>query len=215
MSTVEFRDFVEFSRFIGDLGFAPRTVVDIGVAEGTAGILDFPECYYVLVEPLVEFEDDLKRILETRRGEYHLCAAGDDDYRTQIRRGATIWDANLTWEPRPEDPEISVRRLDGLLRPEIIMEPALIKLDVQGHELIALDGLGHLLERFTFVILEVTLNPMKGPDVADAIMYMRSRGFVVFDIIGAANRPYDNALGQVDLVFVPSGAAIRSDKRWS
>lgn len=215
MATAGLRDFVDFAQFLMDRGVAPHCVVDVGVASGTPGILDFPDCYYVLVEALPEFEVDLRELLESRDGEFHLCAAGDSNYRAQLRRGSTIWDASLIWEPRPEDPVVDVRRLDGLIRNEVLRKPALIKFDIQGHELAALDGLGSLLDSFDYVIVEATLNPMKGPDLADLVIYLHRRGFVVYDIIGVENRPLDGALGQIDLVFVPMEADIRANKQWA
>ena len=54
------------------------------------------------------------------------------------------------------------------------------------------------------VILEVSLLPffVNGPSLYDVVHYMKDRGFVVYDIFNGHNRPLDNALAQVDIVFV-------------
>jgi len=40
---------------------------------------------------------------------------------------------------------------------------------------------------------------------------MKACGFVAFDIILGWNRPLDNALGQVDIVFVKEDGCFRKD----
>ena len=49
------------------------------------------------------------------------------------------------------------------------------------------------------------------PQFHDVIFYMKQRGFVAFDIIPGWNRPLDNALGQVDIIFVKENGSFRQD----
>ena len=50
-----------------------------------------------------------------------------------------------------------------------------------------------------------------GPDYYDIVIFMRSRGFVVYDIFGLHYRPLDNALSQVDMVFVKEKGLFRKN----
>lgn len=49
------------------------------------------------------------------------------------------------------------------------------------------------------------------PQFHEVISYMKNRDFVAYDIIHGWNRPLDNALGQVDVVFVKDKGMFRSD----
>lgn len=60
-----------------DLGFRPKTVVDVGVANGTPELYTiFSYSYFLLVEPLKKYEPKLKSILRHHRGSYVIAAAG-------------------------------------------------------------------------------------------------------------------------------------------
>ncbi len=62
---------------IRGLGFQPKTIIDVGVASGTPALYrTFPDCYFLLIEPLKEFESDLIAILKRYPGSYVLAAAG-------------------------------------------------------------------------------------------------------------------------------------------
>jgi hypothetical protein len=63
--------------YLENLGFQPRTVVDVGVGEGTSVLYrTFPDAYHVLIEPLAQYEPVMQAILRRYRGEYHLAALG-------------------------------------------------------------------------------------------------------------------------------------------
>lgn len=58
-------------------GFAPRTIIDVGVGQGTPDLYNaFPQAYLVLVEPLAEFNGAVDAILKARRGEKLAAALG-------------------------------------------------------------------------------------------------------------------------------------------
>ena len=91
--------------------------------------------------------------------------------------------------------------------------PFLLKLDVQGSELDILLGAEEVLHETEYIILEVSLYKFfkGGPDYYDIVTFMRSRGFVVYDIFGLHYRPLDNALSQVDMVFVKEKGLFRKN----
>ena len=92
----------------------------------------------------------------------------------------------------------------------------LLKVDVQGFELEVLKGAEEIMENIEVVLLEVSFfRFLKGaPDFYEVITYMKSIGYVVYDIISGINRPLDFALGQKDLVFVKENGFFRQSQGW-
>ncbi len=57
---------------------------------------------------------------------------------------------------------------------------------------------------------------MKGaPEFFDIVFYMKQHGFVAYDIILGWNRPLDNALGQIDIIFVKENGQFRQNHSYS
>lgn len=88
---------------------------------------------------------------------------------------------------------------------------------MQGAELDVLNGCQQALSETEVVVLEVSMFQfMEGaPEFHDVIFYMKERGFVAYDIILEWNRPLDNALGQIDVVFVKEKSQFRRDHSFS
>jgi len=89
--------------------------------------------------------------------------------------------------------------------------PYLIKIDVQGAELDVLAGGQTTLSQAEFVLLEVSLFQFfqQGPIFCDVVGYMKSKGFVPYDILGLQYRPLDRALSQIDISFVKETGLLR------
>ena len=52
----------ESLKHILNLGFYPQVIIDVGAADGTLPLLNtFPESEYIWIEPLIEFEEALKK----------------------------------------------------------------------------------------------------------------------------------------------------------
>ena len=61
---------------VARLGFVPRVVIDVGVSKGTFALYNtFPDSYHLLIEPLKEFEDDIRSILKKYKVSYVISAA--------------------------------------------------------------------------------------------------------------------------------------------
>jgi len=203
-----------------DLGLRPQTVIDVGVAAGSPDLYAaFPEAYLLLVEPLSVFEPQLQAILKKYRGSYVLAAAGAENGRVafnvhiQYLEGSSILKETMGPEADGEEIDAPLIRLDDVVEERALSGPFLIKVDVQGAELNVLEGAPRTLRRADAVALEVSLFQfMKGaPEFHEVIAFMKGRGFVAFDIVLGWNRPLDNALGQVDIVFVKEDGWLRRD----
>ena len=92
---------------------------------------------------------------------------------------------------------------------------ALLKLDLQGHELDALKGGTKLLGSIEVVMTEVSFYVQSRiPTAAEIIAFMSSLGFVLYDIASLSGRRRDNRLREGDLVFVRQDSQLLGDCRW-
>lgn len=110
-----------------------------------------------------------------------------------------------------------ITTLDKLLSTHGLPSPDLIKLDLQGAELICLRGATESLRHAEVVILEVSFIPFYAgnPLIADVMSFMSAHNFRCYDIAGLWRRPLDNALAQGDFFFVRNDSPLVSDSRWS
>jgi FkbM family methyltransferase len=193
------------------LGCRPRTVVDVGVADGTPELYAaFPQAHHVVVEPLREFEPTLQRICREYDAEYVLAAAGAAPGTATLNVGHDRHVSSLLEHQAAFQRTVPVVTLD-----EVCSErpgPYVLKVDVQGAELEVIAGAEQFLRQAELVVLETSLFQFYagGPDLHGVVDAMKRRGFVVYDIVGARCRPLDGALAQVDLVFAPERGALRA-----
>jgi FkbM family methyltransferase len=204
-------------RQVSSLGFKPETVIDVGAAAHTSELYEeFKDSRLLLIEPLVEFEPFLQKICGSYKAQYVLAAAGDapgsatinvhpDKFGSSLLK--EVEGASVDGTPR----EVPVVTIDRVCAEKNLAGPYLIKVDVQGAELQVLAGARRTLEQTEVVILEVTLfgTMIGGPQVFDIVHWMKNAGFVVYDIYGFHYRPLDEALCQVDMIFVREQGRFR------
>jgi FkbM family methyltransferase len=199
-------------------------VIDVGVADGTPEIYDvFSDAYFLLVEPLVEFEPLLQETLRSVRGSYVLAAAGAEPgdipfhMHTDHMNGSSLYRETMGSVADGKEITVPMIRIDDLCAERKLEAPFLIKVDVQGAELLVLEGCPETLRQSEVVVLEVSLFEfMSGaPQLYDVLHYMKQRGWVAYDIIPGWNRPLDGALGQVDIAFVKEHGVFRSNHAYS
>jgi hypothetical protein len=80
-----------------------------------------------------------------------------------------------------------------------------------------LRGMGERIHDLDVIIVETSViaTVANGPEIVDIIAYLQQQGFVPYDMLGSSRRPLDNALAQIDLMFVKSDSDFRADRRWS
>lgn len=214
---------LSWSRSLGTLrqrGFAPATVFDIGVGFGTYGLYHlFPNAYYHLIEPTPESQPHLERIARSLTCDIHPVALGDRDGEARLEVRADIQGSTLLEEVGEREylrfETVPINRFDTLF-PQI-EGPSLVKIDVQGAELMVLRGMTGRLPDIDALIVETsTIATVKGgAEVGDVMSFLRGHGFVLADVLGLKRRPLDDATAQLDLLFVPEDSSIRADKRWN
>jgi FkbM family methyltransferase len=193
-------------------GLAPATVIDVGVARGTPNLYTaFADAHLVLVEPLREFEEDLRRICKRRGGEYVLAAVGGEAGRAELYVDPRMLYASslLVDERRPpaeqaalERREVEVTTLDALRAERGWKGPFGLKIDAEGYEHRVIEGATALLRETEFVIAEVSVaRPLTGAiSFADFIALMAAHGFGVHDVLDGMKRG-NGAVDFVDVFF--------------
>jgi len=208
---------------ISSLGFYPKVIVDIGAADGTYPLINaFPKSEFIWVEPLLEFEEALKKLTHKLKGQYIIAGAGKIAGKTVINvhpdlYGSSLYEESDGKEADGEPREVKVIRLDDLIDKYRLSSDILLKVDVQGAELDVLDGAQKMLQFCEVVILEVSFFKFlkDAPEFFDVINYMNNRNFVVYDVFDGHNRPIDGALAQRDILFVKENGRFRQTHSWA
>jgi FkbM family methyltransferase len=198
------------------LGFEPATVIDVGVASGTEELsMVFPRARHLLIEPMREFEANLRSIAgRLPRAEVILAAAGEAAGQATLNVGA---DLQLTSRGRVLDLAFPVHEqrvvpmvaLDDVWRERGLQAPGLLKVDVEGSEIAVLRGAGEVLKQADCVVLECWFRRVfaDAPLVDATLQDMAARGFLVDDFTELAYGP-DGSLRKADCLFVREGSDL-------
>ena len=197
-------------------GFEPKTVIDIGVAEGTPELYSaFPDSQFLLVEPLQEFEENLKKLCRRYDARYKIAAASSQTGKTVIHITPDLFGSSIL-VPKEDHLEFEAREIptvtvDNLVDEFQLQGPYVIKIDAQSSELFVLQGASKTIQEAEILVLETPFFQFveKGPQFYDIVSYLKEFGFVVYDIVGHNYRPLDHALAEVDLVFVKENGVFR------
>lgn len=203
-------------------GLQINTVIDAGAAFGhwTRMCRELlPRATYLLIEPLAQYDDWLDPLCAEFSNVSRIKAAAADQigqatfYLHDDWCGSSLYREAEGAQVDGRPTEVQVTTIDTLTQEFQLPGPFLLKADVQGAELKVLDGATATLKQTEFILLETSLFEFfKGGPLIDKIMVnLRQHGFVVYDILNPQYRLLDNALGQVDLVFVPVDSVLRRE----
>ena len=94
--------------------------------------------------------------------------------------------------------------------------PNLLKLDLQGHELQAMQGAGCVLQQFEVIITEFSVIPIGNvPAFAEVNRFLELQGYQLYDVLPQYDRPLDGALWQLDVFYVRRGSSLLSSQSWA
>jgi FkbM family methyltransferase len=209
--------------YLAQLGLRPRTVIDVGAASGTFELYEtFPDATHLVIEPLAEFEECLREISKKYRMKVVIAAASDITGTTNINVHDVLTGSSLLREEEGAHVDGVQRKvkavtIDSLCEENGLKAPFIIKIDVQGGEVMVLNGAKETMKDAEMIILEVQLFTFfkDGPEFYDVINFMKNKGFCVYDIVGHCYRPLDNALSSVDVAFVKEDGQLRKSHHWS
>jgi FkbM family methyltransferase len=204
-----------------DLGVAPRTIFDVGVATGTKGLYGvFPDVRYVLVEPLTESRPFMDELVAEYPGSIAVqAAAGRAPGQAEFVVDPSLSGSSFLLKPKfGEIRTVEVVTIDGLVAEHALEGPFILKLDVQGYELEVLAGAVETLKRTEAVITEASLWADKKragmTRLIDLMNWFNEHGFVLYDVAQIVRRKLDEAIAEMDLVFVQADGVLRQYERY-
>lgn len=208
------------------LGFDPKFIVDIGAFNGgwtAMARAEFPDATILMLEAQETKRPILEEMKQTGRGkiDFRMAVMGATDGEEVVFH---VYDNSPTASSMLQDnastPTSKVatklRTLDSILSADNFPSPDLIKLDVQGYELEVLKGASTALATAKAVLMEVTILELyqKNPILSDVTAFMREQGFRAYDICSLIRRPLDQALCQLDIIFVKEDSKLLKRKVW-
>ena len=197
-------------------GLEIDTVVDIGANRGQFALCCrrlFPAAQVFSFEPLQAPAATFRRVFE-RDARTHLFQSAVGVAAGNAAMHVSRWDVSssllpigqaqhdnfpLTEESRQET--VAVTPLSTCLQADSIGPRALLKLDVQGFELTALQGCADLLDRFQFVYVEASFIELYvGQALAsDVIAYLLEKKF---KLLGVANLSHGKSARPIQADFL-------------
>jgi FkbM family methyltransferase len=209
-------------------GYSPGVIIDAGANVGNWTRMArsvFHDATIHLVEPQPACRgalDDLSRrtpglmvhpVALTEPGIHRVRMVGGGE--TGVGTGARV---ARPGEREPDAVQCPAITLDALLADRVVREDrALLKLDLEGHELTALQGARRLLDVIEVLLTEVQffdINDDGFPVFADVVGFLRTRGFEPYDFACLLQRPRDVRLRMGDVLFVRRDSALLADRSW-
>jgi FkbM family methyltransferase len=184
-----------------------RTVVDVGANIGQFSLATrvcIPGARILAFEPLGKPAEKFERLFqEDDQVALHRAGIAPRRERTRMHVSARIDSSSLLPSTETQTAvfpgtaqtgteEVEVGPLSAFIKPADLVGPCLLKLDVQGFELKALQGCSDLLSMFEYVYVEASFVELyEGQALADEVlMFLRDFGFALH---GVHNMIYDRA----------------------
>jgi FkbM family methyltransferase len=205
-------------RTIASRGLRPDTIIDVGAFEGdwskmARGI--WPSSKIEMFEPNARKFEVVSRSAAQINANLHSNLLGPKDGAPVtfhvMESGSSIMAEFSPLERTSETRFLT--RLDTAL-PNVAGR-ALLKIDAQGYELEVLKGASKILPSIDAVLLEVAIIEVNegAPLLHEVTGFMKTIGFITYDILEIHRRPLDLALNQADILFLRSDSPLIADKR--
>lgn len=202
-----------------EMGYAPRLVIDGGAHLGAfaeAAHAAFPEAEIHLIEPQPACRAPLEALARQRGWFFHACALSDHSGTVRMACDAKPNTGAYVTTAGEATVDVPAATIDSLLGARLTLEHhALLKLDLQGHELRALRGAAASLPMVDVALVEVSFFQQGAPTIPEIVDFFDEKGFDLFDIVGLAGRTRDGRLRQGDFVFVRRGSVLSADTAWA
>lgn len=203
-------------------GLEIKTAVDAGAAEGwfARELREiYPGVQVLCIEPREGAQPALRALATEMPGvTVAQTLVGDKegtvDFYEHAEQSSMLADARGDMGKKVTHP---VDTIDHLIAKFRLPPPDLLKLDLQGAELMALAGASEAMRTAQAVMLEASFIPIyQGqPIFAEVVAFLHERQFRLYDIFALWHRPLDGALAQGDFLFLKEGHTLLKDSRWS
>lgn len=201
-------------------GFMPTGAVDGGAYHGewTLQLWQvWSDCPMLLIEPQPNCHSQLAVVAAMVSGSrVEACALGKSCGVVSFTLGETN-SGIRSLDSGGDDAviEVPLKTLDSLLADSSSFSPNFLKLDLQGHELFALEGASQVLYQFEVVLLEISvLRIGEVPLFREVDRFMEAKGYQIYDIVPQYYRPLDGALWQIDAIYVKEASPLISSRQW-
>lgn len=204
------------------LGYRPSVIYDIGAYSGewTKAVRKlFPHANIVMFEAQNSKEDLLKTLAsQDKKISYCLALLGASENEAIVFNEYETASSVLTEHHDTGARTVTkqMQTLDALMEKQNLPAPDFMKLDTQGYELEILKGGLKALNHAEVVLMEVSLIDIykNCPLLKDVVVFMDEHNFQLYDISSLMRRPLDQALFQIDALFVRKTSKLLADKAW-
>jgi FkbM family methyltransferase len=201
-------------------GFAPRTIIDVGAYEGgwsVAAKTIWPESKIVMIEPNSAKRIKLSKLAAELDAELRVELLGANN-ENEVHFNLMETGSSILNERSSAQRAVEIRRLATLDSLALNFQgPALLKIDAQGYELEILKGSSGSLNHVEAVLLEIAIIEINegAPLLHEVITFMDRLNFVGSEVLELHRRPLDDALSQLDVVFLRRDSALLADRSYS
>jgi FkbM family methyltransferase len=206
-------------------GIAPLTIIDLGANVGqfavaAAKIFTSARIYSFEPDPVTfsKLEKNTKKFDDSNN---FNVAVGEKNYQANFFRNAYNHSSSL-FELHSnhknsfpdaavlEEITVTVERLDAIMKDKPLQRPVLLKLDIQGAEVAALNGASETLLNVDFILIEVSFKPMYLNEMvfSDIMKLIEAKGFEFVRPISFLSDASGYEILQSDLLFKKSGIEI-------
>jgi FkbM family methyltransferase len=208
------------------LGYRPRAIIDGGANRGqwfAAASRVFSPARYELIEPVPACHPALESLAaSSTKVTLHKVALTAPGRSTLAMAGGTAAGGTGSFVVDHDDPRAQIvcpaTTLDSLFAGELRRDDrTLLKLDLEGHEMEALQGASELLPNVEVAVVEAQFFPIAGnglPCFDDVVRFMHDCGFITYDVATLGGRRRDGRLVLGDVVFVRASSALCADVAW-
>ncbi|HEY9824593.1 MAG TPA: FkbM family methyltransferase [Stenomitos sp.] len=204
-------------------GFQPRLIFDVGAYKGDFArtcLQIWPQVQVACFEALSPRLQDLKALAQAQSAIRVFPGLIGSECKEKVPLHEAETASSVLVEQTENNFPVSyhpMRTIDSIVQEHYSdRPPELLKIDVQGYELEVLKGAEQTLPYLQGILAEVNLIDIhQGVSLfAETVSWLHERGWGAFDICELHRRPLDDALWQIDVLFVPYHSPLRTDKRW-
>ena len=207
---------------IKNLGISPRVIYDVGAYEGEFSdmcLKIFPAAKLYLFEA----NHAKIKILQSRfkNSNVHInnVALGDknkDEIDFFVDETASSILPSFDLFQKKETVKIKMVTLDSFVIDQFNECPNILKIDTQGFDYFVLLGSKRILKNIDIIIVETNFIEVYDGSILffELMSLLNEFDFVVYDITEIHRRGLDNALFQIDFLFVKKDSELRRSNAW-